>query len=181
MCPNLRKGSSDITSELSWAATTHLSQARTYFRKSIKNSIRALKLYFKHEAFKPSFACAMLYCTVLSFAGQMITYLLSVGYTSAHVAAARTISVAFEISATWLAPWLMSKIGPVRTGIWFVSWQISCLVIGVAVFCKATDAPMAAGLSLVVATILSRVGLWGFDLSTQIIIQEVSACIMQLR
>ena len=174
MSPNLKKRCLNDGIEPPLATTSHLPQAQKYIKKSIRNCVSGLKSYFKHEAFRASFACAILYCTVLSFAGQMITYLLSVGYTSTHVALARTISVVFEISATWLAPWLMLRIGPVRTGMWFVSWQSICLVIGVAVYWKVVDAPMVAGLSLVIATILSRVGLWGFDLSTQIIVQEVS-------
>lgn len=173
MTPDLKKVSLDANCESPRQSTILSLQSLSYLRKSIQASSRSLRLYFNHRAFTPSFACALLYCTVLSFAGQMVTYLISVGYTSVHVAAARTISVAFEISATWLAPWLMSIIGPVRTGMWFISWQIICLVVGVACFWKISSAPMVAALALMAATILSRIGLWGFDLSTQIIVQEV--------
>lgn len=134
---------------------------------------RDSKLYFKHQAFIPSFACALLYLTVLSFSGQMVTYLLSSGYTSSQVAVARTVSVGFEVLATWIGPWLMGRIGPVRAGLWFVSWQSGCLLGGMAVFwrLKQDDCVLSAS-ALVAGTILSRLGLWGFDLCTQIIIQE---------
>lgn len=136
---------------------------------------RDTKLYLTHKAFIPSFAGALLYLTVLSFSGQMVTYLLSSGYSSAHVAAARTLSVGFEVTATWVGPWLMGKIGPVRAGLWFASWQTGTLLLGMTVFWafKDRDAMLSAS-GIVVGTILSRLGLWGFDLCTQIVIQEVS-------
>lgn len=131
-------------------------------------------LYFRHPAVIPSFACALLYLTVLSFSGQMVTYLLSTGYSSAHVAIARTLSVAFEVLATWAGPWLMERLGPVRAGLWFASWQMGCLFLGMSIFWAFADQPIISASGLVGGTILSRVGLWGFDLCTQIVVQEVS-------
>lgn len=131
------------------------------------------RLYFKHRAFLPSFACALLYLTVLSFSGQMVTYLLAAGYSSAQVAFARTGSVCFEVLATWIGPWLMGKIGAVRAGMWFASWQSGCLLVGISVFWNFRNQDIVAASALVGSTILSRLGLWGFDLCTQIIIQDV--------
>ncbi|RSL68556.1 hypothetical protein CEP53_002525 [Fusarium sp. AF-6] len=144
----------------------------TLLKKAAKKSYRDLRLYFKHPAFIPSFAGALLYCTVLSFGGVMVTYLLSSGYTSTEIAVARTVSVAFEVLATWIGPWLMTKIGPVRAGLWFSSWQLGCLAVGISIFWKYTDNVLISTLGLVCGSMLSRVGLWGFDLSAQIIIQE---------
>lgn len=122
----------------------------------------------------PSFAGALLYFTVLSFSGQMVTYLLSSGYTSMHVAVVRTVSVALEVLATWIGPWLMTRIGPVRSGLWFASWQVGCLALGMSIFWSYEDNALISASALVGGTILSRIGLWGFDLSAQIIVQEVS-------
>lgn len=148
-------------------------QNRWSVKKAISKPWRGIRFYFRHSAFRPSFACALLYFTVLSFSGQMVTYLLSVGYTSFHIAAARTGSVIFELSATWIAPLVMSKIGPVRAGIWFLSWQSLSLAGAGAVFWGIKPGILAAT-GLVIGTILSRIGLWGFDLSSQIIVQDVS-------
>ena len=134
---------------------------------------RDMALYFNHAVFLPSFSCALLYFTVLAFSGQMVTYLLSTGYTSTQVAIARTVSAAFEVMATWLAPWLMHNIGTVRAGLWCLSWQAGVLSLGMSAFWLFQDQPLIAAAGLVGSTILSRVGLWGFDLATQIIIQEV--------
>lgn len=144
-------------------------------KKGTTKASKDVVLYFRHPAFMPSFAGALLYFTVLSFSGQMVTYLLSSGYTSTHVAVARTISVAFEIMATWIAPWLMTRIGPIRSGLWFSSWQVGCLALGMSLFWSYADHAIISASALVGGAILSRVGLWGFDLSAQIIIQEVSS------
>lgn len=121
-----------------------------------------------------SMACALLYLTVLTFSGQMVTYLLADGYTPAQIAVARTVSVTFEVLATWVGPWLIGKIGPVRAGLWFSSWQIGCLAVGMSVFWTYADNALMSTLGLVGGTMLSRLGLWGFDLSTQLIVQDVS-------
>ncbi|KAI5865673.1 Ferroporti-1 [Durotheca rogersii] len=140
---------------------------------ALKRSQKDFRLYFRHRAFLPSFAGSLLYLTVLSFAGQMVTYLLSTGYTSTQIGVTRTGSVVFEVLATWVAPWLIGLIGPVRAGLWLSSIQVSMLVAGLIVF-WAYDGidPFVSASGLVGGTILSRLGLRGFDLCTQIIVQE---------
>ncbi|KAF5963354.1 ferroportin [Fusarium bulbicola] len=144
------------------------------FKKAIQKTSSDLRLYFTHPAFAPSFSIALLYCTVLSFGGVMVTYLLASGYTSAQIAAMRTVSVTLEVLATWIGPWLMKRIGPVRAGLWFLSWELGCLAIGVSIFWRYADNVLVSTLGLVCGSMLSRIGLWGVDLSAQVIIQEAS-------
>lgn len=105
----------------------------------------------------------------------MVTYLLSAGYSSLQIGIARTFSVVFEVLATWAAPWLMGRIGAIRAGLWMSSWQITMLAAGVSIFwmfdMKSNSLIAASG--LVGGTVLSRLGLRGFDLCVQIIVQEV--------
>lgn len=102
----------------------------------------------------------------------MIAYLLSIGFTSTSVGLLRTISTVFELSATWLAPKVINKIGPVRGGIWFLNWQLAMVSLsGIVLWLDNSKWAVAV---LLAGVILSRVGLWGFDLCAQIIIQEVS-------
>ena len=132
-----------------------------------------LHFYTYHQVFLPSLALSITYLTVLSLSGQMVTYLLNAGYTSFHIALVRTLSVIFELSATWIAPMLMRRVLPVRVGMWFLSWQMIWLGGAVSFFWTEGTSIVAAS-GLVGGTILSRVGLWGFDLCVQFIIQEVS-------
>lgn len=133
--------------------------------------------YFRHSAFLPSFSLALLYLTVLSFSGQLITFLLSVGLTPLHVGVARTGSTAVELGATWAAPRLMRYMGPVRGGIWSLSWQMVCLTLGLAAFLRdgwgsEADHAWTSIVALIVCIALSRLGLWGYDLCAQTIVQE---------
>lgn len=130
-----------------------------------------LTLYATHPSFLPSLSLSLLYLTVFSFGGQLITYLLSLHLTTPTIGALRTLSTILELSATWLAPKVMTRIGPIRAGIWFLNWQIA--MVGLAAGMLWLDDSTFATVGLLAGVILSRVGLWGFDLSAQIIIQEV--------
>lgn len=134
--------------------------------------------YFRHRDFLPSMALSVLYLTVLSFAGQMVTYLLSVGFNSTEIAIIRTVSVVFEVSATWLGPVLMRKVGVIRAGLWSISWQMFCISTAVILFLMVQQ-PIFAASGLVIGVIGSRAGLWVFDLCVQNIVQEV--CVLPLR
>ena len=142
--------------------------------------VSSLGLYFSHSAFIPSFALSLLYMTVLAFSGQMLTYLLAADLNLWQVGIMRAGSTLFELSATWITPRLTKRIGVVRTGLWSISWQMTWLAAGLSWFFyyyghgySPTDLAPAVGLA--VAAAFSRVGLWGFDLSAQSIVQDVSS------
>lgn len=75
-------------------------RVRGFFAKSAADT----RLYVCHAVFLTSVAGELLYLTVLSFGGQMVTYLFAAGYTLTQVGIARTLSVVCEVAATWLAP-----------------------------------------------------------------------------
>ena len=185
--PELRRSGGDTSSVA--AADSQPGQgtvpaARQPLRANLRESlsqvvpISSLPFYIRHPAFLPSFSLSILYLTVLSFSGQMITYLISVGYSSLYVGLARTVSTVLELSATWIAPRLMRRIGIVRGGIWSLCWQMACLAGGVSWFFSdyhglGTNS-VASATGLAVGVALSRVGLWGYDLCAQNIVQDVS-------
>jgi iron-regulated transporter 1 len=152
---------------------SRLSQCWRHTCGVFNRSARDFGLYFRHRAFLPSIAGALLYLTVLGFAGQMVTYLLSAGYTTNQVGIAMTLNVVVEVLATWVAPWLIGQIGLVRAGLWLCSWQVITLVAGTTLFWIFDNRPIVSASSLVAGTILSRLGLRGFELCVQIIVQEV--------
>ena len=137
----------------------------------LKAAVASTLIYFRHPAFLPSFSLALLYLTVLSFNGQMITYLIAMGVQSSLIGLLRGISALFELSATWIAPSIMGRIGPIRSGIWFINWEIVCVAVA-CMFFWLDNYPTLAAIGTVTAVIASRLGLWGFDLSAQIIVQE---------
>jgi iron-regulated transporter 1 len=155
-------------------AISTLQQQHATLLSKLRSNASMLLSYIRHPAYLPSFALALLYLTVLSFSGQFITYLLAQGMSSATVAMFRGLAAVFELSATWLGPWLHSRIGPIRAGIWFLNAELifialSCVVLWLP---SETVPGTATTFALVAAVILSRTGLWGFDLSAQFIIQD---------
>ena len=137
----------------------------------MKQCSASLLQYIHHPVFLPSIALSVLYFTVLSFSGQMITYLVSVKFTSIQIGLLRTASVILELSATWFAPMIIDRVGPVRAGLWSINWQLLCLVPTVSLF-SMIHAPFTMALIMVAGVVMSRVGLWGFDLSVQLLVQE---------
>ncbi|KAI5370427.1 putative ferroportin-1, MFS transporter superfamily [Septoria linicola] len=137
----------------------------------VRDYVNKTRTYSRHPAFLPSFSLALLHLTVLSFSGQMITYLVALGLSSSMIGILRAASAIFELSATWLGPKIMSHIGAIRAGIWFLNWEISCLAVACAILWWDLG-PYTTAAGLVSAVIASRLGLWGFDLSAQMIVQE---------
>ncbi|KFA71870.1 hypothetical protein S40288_07727 [Stachybotrys chartarum IBT 40288] len=131
---------------------------------------RSLALYTQHTAFLPSFSYAFLQFTVLSFSGRMVAFLLALGYSSFSVSIARMISTLAELSATWISPVAIKRLGNVRTAGISVTWQTACLTVGIVYFFFGSQ---FAVVGLVVGVILSRIGLWVFDLSVHNIIQNI--------
>jgi iron-regulated transporter 1 len=166
--------------------------------KQLGQIVAPITEYTSSPVFLPSFALSMLYCTVLSMHVPMMAYMFAVGLPAYMVSMLRVLGVGVELSATFFAPRMMNKIGTVRSGLWFINWQLGCLLVGATVFYAAgaganvgpagdgnsgraasqpvrTLAFYLAPAGLIGGTILSRFGLWGFDLCAQFLIQEVSA------
>lgn len=176
--PSLQKPKADPNLEFpeTESSQTCCSAGRTSWKSFlaiIRRSAQDFHFYFQHRTFLPSIAGAILYLTVLSFGGQMVTYLLLAGYNSNQIGVARTLSVAFEVLATWTTPWLMERVGALRTGFWMSSWQVATLAAGISIFWTFESSPFTSSSGLVSGTILSRLGLRGFDLCVQLIVQEV--------
>jgi iron-regulated transporter 1 len=173
------KGSGSETSQdrVTPLSTTTTSTAATSTPAKPNNSSSFLapyKSYIQNPAFLASFALSLLYLTVLSFASQMTTYLLTMGFTSTHVSLMRLISVILELSATCAAPYLMSRIGAVRSGLWFINEQLISIALAIGLWFYYIDRPIIAGIVLVSGVAFSRLGLWGFDLSVQFLVQDAA-------
>ncbi|KAI7720498.1 putative Ferriportin iron efflux transporter [Hortaea werneckii] len=158
--------------ELSKSKETSSAESSSWLKGMMQTWLRGLPAYVKHQAFLPSFALALLYMTVLSFNGQMITYLIAIGVSSGTVGILRGVAALVELSATWFGPILMKHIGAVRAGIWFLNWQLACVSIACLFFWIPETSAMILAAGTVSAVVASRLGLWGFDLSAQIIVQE---------
>jgi iron-regulated transporter 1 len=140
-------------------------------KKSDGSSSKSWSSYFHSPVFLPSLALSLLYLTVLSTGVQYQAYMLSTNHTALVVSMVRLVAVLSELSATYLAPVIIAKVGQIRSGLWSINWQVVTLVLGVGSF-LLTDNSSWASWTLTAAIIISRVGLWGFDLAVQDIVQE---------
>ncbi|KAL4771882.1 Ferroporti-1 [Aspergillus nidulans var. acristatus] len=146
--------------------------AQNTIAQHIRRTVASWLEYVRQSVFLASFALSLLYLTVLSFGPTMVTFLLHSGFSSLDVSAMRIGAVLTEISGTWMAPFLMDRIGPIRSGLWFLNWQFGTLAAAVAAFAFASDKPRLVAGCLITGVALSRLGLWGFDLSVQFLVQE---------
>lgn len=146
---------------------------RTTIVHYIEQAIAPWQGYTSHSVFLASFAMSLLYLTVLSFGTTMVTYLLHTGFSPMEVGSMRIGSVIAELSGTWAAPFIMDRIGPIRSGLWFLNWQSACLAAAAAGFVLLDAGSRMVAIILIVSVALSRIGLWGFDLSVQFLVQEV--------
>src|SRR5690242_1654738 len=100
----------------------------------------------------------------------MITFLSQYSdFPDPLIAGLRAIAVIVGIVATIVAPMIMRYIGPIRSGIWFLSWQ-TVLLLPVALTMFLPISRILQGGLLVGFVSASRLGLWGFDLSEQYLV-----------
>jgi iron-regulated transporter 1 len=109
---------------------------------------------------------------IILTSGSMIAFLSQYSnFSTPLIAGLRAIAVIIGILATFLSPPLIRYIGPIRSGIWFLSWQTILLIPVIIGMFLPLSRTLQGGL-LVGFVSLSRLGLWGFDLSEQYLVQE---------
>ncbi|KAI8933653.1 hypothetical protein NX059_009375 [Plenodomus lindquistii] len=181
LVPDLQRSKQDETLHLTHTETPHPSDPNVSAQQHQQQHHHTSPppnpylSYIRNPAFLASFSLSLLYLTVLSFSSQMTTYLLTLGYTSTSISLLRLASVVLEVSATCAAPYLMSRIGAIRSGLWFINEQVASLALAVVFFSlpyNANSTAKLAGAALVAGVCISRLGLWGFDLSVQFLVQE---------
>lgn len=84
--------------------------------------------------FASTVSISLLYFTVLSFDGTMVSWLKTRTYSDPFIAGQRAICVVTGLLGTLLMPWLEKKVGLVRAGAWSISSEMLCLVPVVVAF-----------------------------------------------
>lgn len=123
----------------------------------------AWRVYLRQQVLLPGVVLALLYFTVLSFGTLMTATLEWQGIPAFVIGIARGISAMVGIGATFVYPFLQSRISTLRTGLWSIWSQWIFLLPCVASIWVQSRLISAYMLILGVAT--SRLGLWMFDLS----------------
>ena len=85
------------------------------------------KIFWKQEINLAGFALASIYLTVLGFSGITATYFLTQGLTSDYIGLAQGIGGLVGITGTLAYPFIRSRVGTIRSGLFGISVQLFML------------------------------------------------------
>ncbi|KEH28812.1 solute carrier family 40 protein [Medicago truncatula] len=125
--------------------------------------VDAWRVYLQQEVVLPGLALALLFFTVLSFGTLMTATLEWEGIPAYVIGIARGISAAIGIAATVLYPVLEYHMSAIRTGLWSIWSQWTCLLPCLAAIWIYNG--ILSSYILMGSVAISRLGLWMFDLS----------------
>jgi len=141
----------------------------SHIKSGFRYSLSDWKEFVQHPIFLSSLSISCLYLTVLSFDGTMLSYLKAEAYSDPFLAGMRALNVVAGLMGTLAMPLLERKLGLVRAGNWSIWSEVLCLVPAVVSFYVGAPpigvrAPAWNAALLFGGMMLSRVGLWAFDL-----------------
>lgn len=161
------------------------SAGRTPWPQAVAANVRA---YLRQPALRPMLSLAMLYLNVLSLGFLMTAFLKWQGLSEAEVSAWRGGGALSGLAATVIFPPAAARLGLRRAGLVAISYQTATLAVGALPLLLIGRAGSSSGggsgggvgaLSLVrllvAMQVLSRTGLWIFDLCVMQIMQETVA------
>ncbi|CAO3628735.1 unnamed protein product [Cunninghamella blakesleeana] len=138
------------------------------------------KDYIHHRAFLPSLSISLLYLTVLSFGGIMVSYLKLIGYDDITLGILRAVAGICGIASTALFPLLHHKIGIIRTGHWALWFEVITLLPVIVSFKLIPPSSSTSWVYSYLSPILlfggmslSRIGLWMYDISETVLLQQI--------
>lgn len=137
---------------------------------------KIFQLYFaQHGLWRSTFALSMLHFTVLSFGQVMTAYVMTLGIDAWMIALYRGLGEIFGVTATIVAPKVVTRLGAASSATIFIWVQVAMLIpatIGASSWARSNLSPACASALLVGGVGTSRLGLWGFDLSVTQLLQE---------
>ncbi|XP_019434548.1 PREDICTED: solute carrier family 40 member 1-like [Lupinus angustifolius] len=125
--------------------------------------VAAWRVYLRQEVVLPGAALSLLFFTVLSFGTLMTATLEWEGIPAYVIGIARGVSAVVGIAATVVYPVVQSHISTIRTGLWSIWSQWTCLLPCVAAIWVQNG--FVSSYILMGSVAISRLGLWMFDLS----------------
>ncbi|KAG0242162.1 hypothetical protein BGW41_004785 [Actinomortierella wolfii] len=131
--------------------------------------------YVRHRAFLITLSTGMLYINVLSFGGPMTSYLILTGYSSGLLGIMKAVAGVAGVAGTFAQPLLSKRLGNMRAGLWSV-WELA-MMLGLVVLALSNSLGDRTATSILIfgGTAASRLGLWIFDITESLILQEFTA------
>ena len=139
------------------------------------NLAQAFRAYAAHPVFMASFSYSMLYISLLSFGGIMISFLKLVGIPEIWLAIGRGFGAAVGVGASLVAPVLIKGMGLEAAGVFSIWLLALCLAPSAIALLLMDYRSIEFAVSIFLSLGLSRFGLWAFDIvETQIMQVGVS-------
>jgi iron-regulated transporter 1 len=132
--------------------------------------------YVRHRAFLATLSLGMLYMNVLSFGGTMTSYLVSIGYDTGLLGIMKAVAGVMGVAGTYLMPALAKRVGNVRAGLWSI-WQLALTLMLVVIALTNRLSYIPTSILLFGGMAASRIGLWVFDLSESLVLQEYTEAV----
>ncbi|KAJ4908859.1 Solute carrier family 40 member 2 [Raphanus sativus] len=149
-------------------------------RISESSFVGAWRNYLNQDIVLPGVALALLFFTVLSFGTLMTATLEWKGIPTYIIGIGRGISAGVGLTATVVYPLLLSRLSPLRTGLWSFWSQWTCLLVCVGSIWVEKE--KIASYMLMAGVAASRLGLWMFDLAViqqmQDLVPESDRCVV---
>nr|CAG4715533.1 unnamed protein product [Naegleria fowleri] len=134
------------------------------------------KLYIQQKVLLSSLAFVLLFITVLTHGGLLLSYLKSHNVHSAVLGVFQALSAISGLSSTFLGPFMIRRYNVFKGGLISIYLQFSCLVVGVLFFIGFhffTETFSFAVYLFLICVVLSRLGLYSFDLAEIQIMQQL--------
>lgn len=128
------RGNSEAISEVEAEDTAAGPTKRQSAISKAFSAFRDWQEFSKMPVFASSVSISLLYLTVLSFDGTMLSWLKTKQFSDPFIAGQRAICVVTGLLGTILMPWLEKKLGLVRAGAWSICSELLCLAPAIAAF-----------------------------------------------
>jgi iron-regulated transporter 1 len=143
------------------------------------------RTYMNQGVFLCSLAFIFLFITVLHNGALMLSYLVSVGLSNTSVAIFYAACAVGGVTATFVTPAVITRFKVIYGGLYSIWFQITCLTIGTVLLAVYTFMDKKEGVcdlycwvcigAFMTSIIVSRFGLFGFDLAEIQIMQTYVA------
>ena len=132
---------------------------------------RGVALYVGHEVFWASISYALLWFTVLTNGGLMTAYLEWRGVPSSIVGLSRGAGAVFGLAGTFVFPFIQRLTSSVESAALYSIWLFWILLLPAMVSFYMAGETLVSDYVLMASCVVSRVGLWSFDLAQTQIMQ----------
>lgn len=128
-------------------------------------------LYHRQTIFRSALALAVLYFSVVGFGTLMTAWLAASGFHAGHLGAARAVAALSGMLSTATTPRIVPGLGVETAGLRYIWFMWLCILpCTLAAFYASINANFLW--IIIVSVIVSRFGLWGFDLCVTQLLQE---------